>query len=76
VLFFECSKEVCVDRILSRGQGRTDDNMEAVNKRFETFTQKNMPVITFYEQFGKVRRINADRDVLEVYEDTRKAMLP
>lgn len=35
-----------------------------------------MPVITFYEQFGKVRRINADRDVLEVYEDTRKAMLP
>ena len=35
-----------------------------------------MPVVTYYEQFGKVRRINAARDPLEVYEDTRAAMLP
>ena len=35
-----------------------------------------MPVVTYYEQFGKVRRIDAARDPLEVYEDTRAAMLP
>ena len=35
-----------------------------------------MPVIDYYEQFGKVRRIDANRDVLDIYADTRKAMLP
>ena len=33
-------------------------------------------MITYYEQFGKVRRIDANRDVLDIYEDTRAAMLP
>lgn len=33
-------------------------------------------MIDYYEQFGKVRRIDANRDVLDIYEDTRKAMLP
>lgn len=35
-----------------------------------------MPVINYLEQFGKVRRIDANRDPIEVYEDTRRAMLP
>ena len=65
-----------MDRIMSRAQGRSDDNAEAVAKRFETYQQKNLPVIAYYEQFGKVRRIDANRDVLDVYEDTRAAMLP
>ena len=76
VLFFDCSQETCVSRLLSRGQGRSDDNPEAIAKRFETYQQKNLPVIDYYEQFGKVRRIDANRDVLEVYEDTRASMLP
>ena len=29
-----------------------------------------------YERFGKVRRVDANREEIEVYEDTRKAMLP
>jgi len=76
VLFFDCSLETCKDRLLNRGQGRSDDNEEAIVKRFETYQQKNLPVITYYEQFGKVRKIDANRDVLDIYEDTRKAMLP
>ena len=33
-------------------------------------------MVTYYEQFGKVRRIDANRDSIEIYEDTRRAMLP
>lgn len=78
VLFFDCSQETCVQRLLQRGQtsGRSDDNAEAIAKRFETYQQKNLPVIRYYEQFGKVRHIDANRDTLEIYEDTRRAMLP
>lgn len=61
---------------MSRGQGRSDDNAEAIEKRFETFTSKNLPVVSYYDQFGKVRKIDANRDAIDVYEDTRRAMLP
>lgn len=76
VLFFDCPQDVCTQRILGRGEGRADDNAETVAKRFETFQEKNMPVVDFYEQFGKVRRIDASSDPLEVYQATRAAMLP
>jgi len=76
VLFFDCPQDTCIQRIQGRGQGRADDNDETIAKRFETFQAKNMPVVTYYEQFGKVRRIDASRDPLDVYEDTRAAMLP
>lgn len=76
VLFFDCDQETCIQRLMGRGQGRSDDNTEAIAKRFETYQQKNLPVVHYYEQFGKVRTINANRDVLEIYEDTRRAMLP
>lgn len=65
-----------MERLLNRGQGRSDDNTEAIEKRFETFQQKNLPVVAYYEQFNKVRRIDANRDSIEIYEDTRRAMLP
>ena len=68
--------ETCKQRLLGRNQGRSDDNIEAIQKRFDTYTNENMPVIDYYEQFGKVRRIDANRDVLDIYADTRKAMLP
>lgn len=76
MLFFDCSMETCKQRLLGRNQGRSDDNIEAIQKRFDTYLNENMPVIDYYEQFGKVRRIDANRDVLDIYADTRKAMLP
>ena len=76
VLFFDCPQDVCTSRILQRGQGRADDNEETIAKRFDTFQAKNMPVVHYYEQFGKVRRIDATMDPLAIYESTRAAMLP
>ena len=76
MLFFDCTQETATDRILGRAGNRSDDNLETIKMRFETYNTKNLPVISYYEQFGKVRRINANRDILEIYDDTRKAMLP
>ena len=30
MLFYECGEEECLKRILSRNQGRSDDNIEVV----------------------------------------------
>ncbi|EIE21451.1 uridylate kinase [Coccomyxa subellipsoidea C-169] len=71
VLFFDCPEAVMEQRLLSRQAGRTDDNIETIRKRFKVFVDSSMPIINFYEQKGKVRKINADRSPDEVYADVQ-----
>lgn len=40
------------------------------------YKESTIPVIDLYERFGKVKKIDTNRDELEAYHDTRKAMLP
>ena len=40
------------------------------------YKESTIPVIDLYERFGKVKKIDTNRDELEAYNDTRKAMLP
>ncbi|KAK5578425.1 hypothetical protein RB653_008096 [Dictyostelium firmibasis] len=74
VLFFDCPEEVMTQRLLKRGEssGRSDDNMESIKKRFNTFNVQTKLVIDHYNKFDKVRIIQANRDVNEVYNDVEK----
>lgn len=77
VLYFECSEAEMTKRLLVRGQtsGRIDDNEETIKKRLETFRETSMPVVDHFAQSKKVEAINSERDVEEVYGDTRKSFL-
>lgn len=75
VLFFDCPEGVMERRILGRNEGRTDDNIETIRKRFKVFMEQSMPVVQHYEITGRVARINADRPAEEVYKDVRRAFL-
>jgi UMP-CMP kinase len=59
VLYFECPEEVMMKRLMKRGEtsGRVDDNEESIRKRFKTFKDTSFPVIEYYEQRGKVRKV-------------------
>uniref|UniRef100_A0A1I8NP92 UMP-CMP kinase n=1 Tax=Stomoxys calcitrans TaxID=35570 RepID=A0A1I8NP92_STOCA len=70
VLFFNCSEEVCVNRCLSRGQsgsGRSDDNMESLKKRIQTYNNDSLPIIKHFEEIGKVKQIDASPSSDEVF---------
>ena len=41
VLFFDCPEDVMTQRLLGRNEGRTDDNIETIKKRFKTFTDSS-----------------------------------
>jgi len=71
VLFFDCSKEEMERRLLSRNQGREDDNIETIRKRFNVFLESSLPVIEHYDSRGKVRKIDAARPVEEVFESVK-----
>ncbi|KAL6767569.1 DAAK1 [Auxenochlorella protothecoides x Auxenochlorella symbiontica] len=72
VLFFDCSEEVMMERLLGRQEGRTDDNIETIHKRFKVFTEQSLPVVEHYEALSKVARIDAHRDPEEVYREVRR----
>lgn len=71
ILFFDCTEEEMERRLLGRNQGRVDDNIETIRKRFKVFVESSLPVITHYESFGKVRKIDAVGTREEVFASVR-----
>ncbi len=72
-IFFDCPEEVMLQRLLHRGEtsGREDDNLESIKKRFTTFVETSMPVVNYFEEKGKVVRIDATKSPEEVHEDVK-----
>ncbi|KAJ6798063.1 UMP-CMP kinase-like [Iris pallida] len=68
VIFFDCPEEEMVKRVLSRDQGRIDDNIETLKKRLKVFSKLNLPVVDYYSGRGKVHKINGVGTVEEVFE--------
>ncbi|XP_057533118.1 UMP-CMP kinase 3 [Amaranthus tricolor] len=71
VLFFDCSEEEMEKRLLGRNQGREDDNIETIRKRFKVYMESSLPVIQYYDSLGKVRRIDAGKPIDAVFEDVK-----
>lgn len=71
VLFFDAPENVMMQRLLGRNEGRTDDNVETIKKRFHTFQESSMPVVKYYEGLGKVRNVLATASPSDVYAATQ-----
>ncbi|KAM0681709.1 hypothetical protein GINT2_000223 [Glugoides intestinalis] len=52
VIYIFVSEEVAIKRILSRKEGRVDDNEEAAKRRFKAFEEETKPVIDYYKNKG------------------------
>jgi adenylate kinase len=65
--------DVVVDRISSRGQGRSDDNPETVRERLRVYHDETEPLVAFYEKRGLLRRVDGSGSPDEVYEDVRRS---
>jgi len=76
VLFFDCPEEVCVQRILERAKtsNRVDDNEESIRKRFKTYYNETMPVITYYKKLNLVETIDATPQVDKVFKSVQAYM--
>ena len=80
VLFYDVHQDTLLERCLVRAANssvqREDDNAETLIKRLDAFNTMSKPVVDLYRKFGKVREIDASKSIAEVYEETRKAVLP
>jgi len=77
VLFFECTEEEMQKRLLKRGEtsGRSDDNLESVQKRLVTFKEESMPVVEDYEKRDLVHKLSGMAEPEEVYAGVKKVLL-
>lgn len=70
MLYFECPYPVLEKRILSRAKwtGRSDDNIEKVKLRFDTFKAETLPTVELFKSKNKCIEIDTSQDRQAVYE--------
>ncbi|WP_108846065.1 adenylate kinase, partial [Xanthomonas fragariae] len=76
VVQLDVASELLVERIAGRAkaEGREDDNPESVRKRLQVYTESTAPVIGFYEQRGKLARVDGVGSLDQVLERIGKAL--
>jgi UMP-CMP kinase len=69
MLYFECPYEVLEQRILGRAKytERSDDNVESMKLRFDTFKAETLPTLELFKSKQRVVEIDASQDRSTVY---------
>ena len=69
MLYFECPYAVLERRILARAKytGRSDDNVESVKLRFDTFKAETLPTVELFKSQNKCVEIDTSLDRQAVY---------
>ncbi|XP_078429687.1 UMP-CMP kinase 3-like [Wolffia australiana] len=76
ILFFDCAEEEMERRLLSRNEGRVDDNIETIRKRFKVFLESSMKVVEYYESKGKVHKVDAGKPISDVFDAVKQIFSP
>ncbi|MDD4358704.1 MAG: nucleoside monophosphate kinase [Candidatus Pacebacteria bacterium] len=76
VIVIDISDEEVLRRLLKRGEleGRSDDTEEGIRKRLEWYKEFVEPSIEFFEEKGKVIRINGEQSVEDVYKEIKQKL--
>ncbi len=69
MLYFECPYPVLEKRILGRAKwtGRSDDNVESIKLRFDTFKAETLPIVELFKDKGKCIEVDTSQDRQAVY---------
>lgn len=68
VISLEVPEEELVSRVLSRGQGRSDDTEEGIQKRLEVYRNETAPVLSYYKEKGKVHEIDGTGTINQIFQ--------
>ncbi|KAM0673080.1 hypothetical protein GVAV_003426 [Gurleya vavrai] len=67
VIFLELEMDDCINRILKRGEGRADDNIEIAKERIGIYVKNTAPVVEFFDKKKILHRINGMKSVNEIF---------
>jgi adenylate kinase len=76
-LFLDLDEETAIERIRERAkrEDRKDDTSdEIINKRFEEYKEKTLPLVDFYEKSRKLINVKGDIGREEVLREASKKL--
>ena len=76
MLNLEVEKPELVERLLLRGKtsGRSDDNLETIEKRISVYNEQTTPVIDYYKKSGVYKAIKGVGSVEDIFASIAKAI--
>jgi len=82
ILYYDVSESTLMSRVMNRASKasqesrRIDDKEDVVRKRIKEFEKHTLPVIEWYEKCGKLRKINGEQGIKQVFNETKKYLAP
>jgi adenylate kinase len=70
----EVGEEQIIQRLINRGEGRTDDTPEKIRLRLEVYKNETAPVMEYYQAKGQCKRINGVGTIEEIYKRILEAI--
>lgn len=76
VIGLEVPEEELIQRLLKRGEqsGRSDDNLDTINKRLEVYRNQTLPLRDYYINEGKYRPIEATGSIDDIFDTISKVV--
>lgn len=76
MLFFECPLPILEERILKRAKytQRSDDNVESVRMRFNTYKEETMPIVKVFKEKKQLIEMDSSLPRDEVFANVKSAL--
>jgi adenylate kinase len=66
-LTLDVPEEELIERILSRGEGRSDDTPDKIKTRLQVYRDETEPVLNYYSEKGAVKEVDGVGSVEEIF---------
>ena len=63
-----------IQRILGRGEGRSDDTLEVLTKRLTIYRECTQPIANRFQDQGKLLQIDAEGDPEAIFNRIKEAL--
>lgn len=74
LLMLSVPEKELINRILSRGEGRSDDTPKKIKNRLAIYRKETEPVLNYYKEKGVVEEVDGVGTVDEIFERIKKAL--
>ena len=74
VFYFSVDEKTAIKRILSRNEGRADDNPSSIKKRFLEYREKTEPVLDYLRKNFEFYELDGSKSIKEVHKELLKIL--
>ncbi len=74
VFYFPLDEKTAIKRILKRNEGRTDDNLISIKKRFAEYKKKTKSALEYLRKNFEFYEIDASKRIEEIHKEVLKVL--